>query len=89
MRKCFLFLQQLLPPQEYNRQYGDKDRNQHSEGEAPNGVLHTVEEVHTECRGDEGREHQDDGHRGESTHRSVGGVVDDTLIGVHRRFQNV
>ena len=59
------------------------------EGEAEGTVLHAVDEVHTEERGDQGGEHHDDTHGGERTHHGVHVVGDDTGVSVHRRFEDV
>ena len=45
-------------------------------GEAPNPMLHAVEQVHTEDAGDERGEHENDAHRGHRFHRLVHVVAD-------------
>ena len=57
--------------------------------ESPGLGFHTVDEVHAEHRGDECRNHHDDGDGCKRTHHRIHIVVDDTLIGVHCRFQDV
>ena len=65
------------------------DGYEQGEGEAEGTVLHAVDEVHAEERRDQGGEHHDDTHGGERTHHGVHVVVDDTGVGVHRRFEDV
>ena len=59
------------------------------EDEAEGLLLHAVDEVHAEERGNEGGEHHDDGDGGEGTHHRVHVVVDDGGVGVHRRLEDV
>ena len=67
----------------------NRNGNNHCEDESPGLTFHSVDEVHAEHRGHEGGNHHEDGHRGQRTHHGIHIVVDDTLIGVHRRFENV
>ena len=57
------------------------DGNEHAQDngdDEPYGVvLHTVNEVHAEERGDECWQHEDDGHGSQRTHDGVHVVVDD------------
>ena len=68
-------------------------RNAHreydSKEESPRLGLHAIDEVHTKHGGDERGYHHNNGDRGERTHHGVHIIVDDTLVGVHRGFQNV
>ena len=70
---------------------GTRNANGEDDGddESPGLGFHTVDEVHTEHRGDQRGYHHDDGDGGQGTHHRVHIVVDDTLVGVHRRFQDV
>ena len=69
--------------------HGNEQGNDQREGESPKLLFHAVYQVHAEKRGDERGKHHDDGDRGQRTHHVVHVVVDDTLVGVHRRLQNV
>ena len=67
----------------HDNRYGDGD------DKAIVRSLKPVDNVHTIETGDERREHQHDIDRREVTHCGIHVVVDDALIGVHRRLQNV
>ena len=68
---------------------GDDDGDDQGDDESERCCLHAVDEVHTEHRGDERRNHQDDGDRRERTHHGVHVVVDDAGVGVHGRLEDV
>ena len=68
---------------------GNEEGDDEGEDESPGLFLHTVDQVHAEERGDERGEHHDDGDRCQRTNDVVHVVVDDRLIGVHRRLQDV
>ena len=65
------------------------DGNDEGEDKAKGFLLHAVDKVHTEERRDERGEHHDDGDAGERSHDGVHVVVDDALIGIHRRLKDV
>ena len=65
---------------------GDDDGDDQGDDKSERCCLHAVDEVHTEHRGDERRNHQDDGDRCERTHHGVHVVVDDAGVGVHGRL---
>ena len=51
--------------------------------------LYAVDQVHTEERGYQRGQHENDGHTCQRTHEGVHVVVDNRLVGIHRRLQNV
>ena len=65
------------------------DGEDDGDDESPWFFFHAIDEVHAKHRGDQRWYHHDNGDGGQGTHHSVHVVVDDTLIGVHCRFQNV
>ena len=69
------------------------DRNSYrkddSDDKSPRLLFHAIDQVHAEHRGDKRRNHHDDGDGGQRTHHGVHIVVDDTLISIHRRLQDV
>ena len=69
--------------------HGGEYREDDGDDETPAPRLHAVDEVHTEERGNERREHDNHVERREQTHHTVHVVVDDIGIGVHRRVENV
>ena len=73
------------PPANARNANGEDD----SDDESPGFGFHTVDEVHAKHRGDQRGNHHDDGDGGQGTHHRVHIVVDDTLVGIHRRFQDV
>ena len=73
-------------PEKDPRNDGNQDTEHDSDTKANRTVLHTVHQVHAEKRGNQRGQHQDDGDRGERTHDGVHVVVDDALVGVHRRL---
>ena len=73
------------PPATARNGYRKDDSNDKS----PGLLFHTIDQIHTEHRSDERRNHHDDGDGGQRTHHGVHIVVDDTLISVHRRLQDV
>ena len=64
-------------------------RNNHGKDKSPGFTLHTVDEVHTEHRGHQGRNHHEDGHRCQRTHHRIHIIVNNTLVSIHRRLKNV
>ena len=73
------------PPADAGDNHGDDE----GEDKAPGFRLHAVDQVHAEHRGDERGNHHDDGHRGERTHDGVHVIVDNRLVGVHGRLEDV
>ena len=65
------------------------DGEDDGDDESPRFFFHAIDEIHAKHRGDQRWYHHDDGDGGQGAHHGVHVVVDDTLIGVHRRFQNV
>ena len=65
------------------------DGEDDGDDESPWFFFHAIDEVHAKHRGDQRWYHHDDGDGGQGSHHGVHVVVDDTLIGVHRGFQNV
>lgn len=88
---CVLFadLQQSFAFQYPPGDARDDYRHYDGDEETVRRVLHAIDEVHAEHRGDECWEHHNDTHRGEGTHYGVHVVVDDARVGVHGRLQNV
>ena len=74
-----------VPPKEEGQDDGDDD----GEGEAPRTGLHSVEEIHAEQAGDEGRHHQEHGHERQRLHHRGHIIIDDIGVGVHGRFEDV
>ena len=74
-----------------NEQADDRNTHRKDNGndETYGVVLHAVDEVHTEERCYQRGQHEDDGSRGQRTHDGVHVVVDNRLVGVHRRLQDV
>ena len=75
--------------EEEPRKYGYQQRNDNSNDETDRVRFHAIDEVHSEETGNQSRQHEDDGHRGQCTHDGVHVVVDNTLVGIHRRLQDV
>ena len=73
------------PPTDNGNQGGQYQRKDKS----PWFFLDAVDEVHAEERGYQRGEHHDDGDRRERSDDGVHVVVDNALIGVHRRLQDV
>ena len=65
------------------------DRKDDGDDKSPGLRFHAIDEVHAKHRGDQRRYHHNDSDRRQGTHHRVHIVVNDTLVGVHRRFQNV
>ena len=89
MKRCFGALNPTNAPEEPHEEEGDDDGGDDGQGEAPNPMLHAVEQVHTEDAGDECGEHENDAHRGHRFHRLVHVVADDRSVGFDGRFENV
>ena len=65
------------------------DGEDDGDDESPWFFFHAIDEVHAKHRGDQRWYHHDDGDGGQGSHHGVHVVVDDTLVGVHCRLQNV
>ena len=68
-------------------QYADGEDD--GDDESPWFFFHAIDEVHATHRGNQRWYYHDTGDGGQGTHHGVHVVVEDTLIGVHRGFQNV
>ena len=68
--------QSLFPEQEPGGD-GNHDGEDDGDDKAYGVGLHAVDEVHSEERGDECWQHEDDGHGSQRTHDGVHVVVDD------------
>ena len=65
------------------------DGEDDGDDESPWFFFHAIDEVHAKHRSDQRRYHHNDGDGCQGTHHGVHVVVDDALVGVHRRFQNI
>ena len=67
----------------------NENRDDECEDETPGFLLHAVDEVHAKEWGNERGEHHDNGYRRQRTHDLIHIIVDNRLVGVHRRLQDV